>query len=98
MYWTRQSGLLSSKSNIIIQRDLRGNLYENSWPKENRTEGLLNNFCCGNHSKILVAYSCVSLSPALVTGGVWVGCGGTEHSWINFTQLRSIHLSECTDR
>lgn len=66
MYLTKKSGLLCTKK-VIGQRDLRGNLYENSWPQENRTEGVLTNFCCGNSSKILVAYSDMSLFPALVT-------------------------------
>ena len=92
MYLTRKSGLLCTKNNTIIQRDLRENLSENSWPEDNQTEGVLTNFCCGNGSKILVLYGDVYLSPAFVTWGVWVACGCMEHSWINFTQLRAIWL------
>lgn len=66
MYLSRKCGLLCTRSNIVIQWDLREKLYENSWPKGHQTEGVLANFCYGNSSKILVAYSSSSLSSALV--------------------------------
>lgn len=49
---TRKSGLLCTKSDIIIQQDLREkNSGENSWPKGNQTEGVLASVCHGGSSQ-----------------------------------------------
>ena len=95
MYLTRKSRPFCARGNIGIQWGLREKLYENSWPEGNQTESILANFCFGNNSKILAAYSNSSLSSALIVWGVWVVwwvCGCVEHSWINLIQLQSVCL------